>query len=112
MIYTDIFKQGYDYKSLPWSPFREGVQIHQLYNSDTGASAALLKYESGAKVPHHTHSGYEHIFILEGTQSDQNGIYSVGTLVINSPKSHHDVYSKDGCVVLVIWEKPVVMENL
>ncbi|AFY73818.1 hypothetical protein Syn7502_01774 [Synechococcus sp. PCC 7502] len=111
MIYKDIFKQGYDYQALAWSPFREGVEIHKLYGADSGAEAALLKYEVGAKVPRHTHAGFEHIFILEGTQSDQNGTYEAGTLVINSPSTNHDVYSKDGCVVLIIWEKPVVMEN-
>lgn len=111
MIFKDIFKSGYDYQSLTWQPFRAGVEIYQLYDSDRGASAALLKYAPGAKVPHHTHSGFEHIFILQGTQSDLNGTYPVGTLVINDPSTHHDVQSQDGCIVLIIWERPVVIEE-
>lgn len=111
MIYKDIFKLGYDYQSLPWQPFHLGVEIYKLYGSDGGAAAALLKYKAGATVPQHSHSGYEHILILEGTQSDESATYEVGTLVINSPNTKHNVYSQDGCIVLIIWEKPVVMEN-
>jgi len=111
VIFKDIFKPGYDYQSLPWQTFRLGVDIYKLYDSDGGAAAALLRYEAGASVPYHTHSGFEHILILEGTQSDQSGTYEVGSLVINHPSSSHNVYSKDGCIVLIIWEKPVVIEN-
>jgi predicted ChrR family anti-sigma factor len=111
VIFKDIFKSDYNYQSLDWQPFRTGVEIYNLYDSDRGASAALLKYEAGAKVPHHSHSGYEHIFILKGTQSDLNGTYELGTLVINDPTTHHDVQSKDGCIVLIIWERPVVIEE-
>lgn len=111
MIFKDIFKLGYDYQSLDWQPFRLGVEIYKLYDSPQGASAALLKYEAGAEVPHHSHLGYEHIFILQGSQSDRHGTYEVGTLVINDPTTHHDVQSQDGCIVLIIWERPVVIEE-
>ena len=33
------------------------------------------------------------------------------TLVINPPGSRHRVVSDDGCLVLVIWEQPVVFET-
>jgi anti-sigma factor ChrR (cupin superfamily) len=111
MIFKDIFKPGYDYQTLPWQPFRPGVEIYELYQGETGSAAALLKYEAGAGVPQHTHSGFEHIFILEGSQSDQIGTYEAGTLVINQPDSTHNVASKAGCIVLIIWERPVVMEK-
>jgi predicted ChrR family anti-sigma factor len=111
VIYKDIFKLGYNYQSLPWESFHPGVEIYRLYNGDSGASAALLRYKAGATVPQHSHSGFEHILILEGTQSDESGTYEVGTLVINSPDTKHNVYSQDGCVVLIIWEKPVLMES-
>ncbi len=93
---------------IPWQPFREGISIHQLYSDGkTGASAALLRYDRGAKVPLHEHQGYEHIFVLEGYQGDDQGEYGKGSLVINPPGTRHEVISKDGCIVLIIWEKPV-----
>ena len=91
-----------------WVPFRTGIQIQQLYQEkDDGPAAALLRYEPGAVVPTHEHLGYEHILVLDGAQSDEHGTYPAGTFVVNRPHSVHRVASKDGCVVLMIWEKGV-----
>lgn len=98
------------YEDLQWEPFRQGVQIYPLYKDDLGASAALLRYEAGAKVPHHSHSGYEHIFVLSGSQSDANGKYGKGDVIINSPHTSHQVSSEEGCVVLIVWERPVIID--
>lgn len=90
-------------------PFGEGVEIHRLYGDGvTGPSAALLRYNRAGKVRLHEHAGYEHIFVLAGTQSDQNGAASAGTLVVNPPGTRHEIESGDGCIVLAIYEKPVV----
>ncbi|MCA2642894.1 MAG: cupin domain-containing protein [Pseudanabaena sp.] len=99
------------YDDLPWEPFRQGVEIYPLYKNDMGASAALLRYEAGAKVPHHSHSGYEHIFVLSGSQADAHGKYTKGSVVINSPDTSHQVSSEEGCVVLIVWEKPVIINE-
>lgn len=91
-----------------WSFFREGIRVHWLYQSmDKGLSSALLWYEPGAKVPAHQHPEYEHIFVLKGSQSDEFGTYSEGTLAINPPGSRHSVTSLDGCIVYAVWGKPV-----
>ncbi|HEX7505287.1 MAG TPA: cupin domain-containing protein [Polyangia bacterium] len=91
-----------------WTPYRPGVDIHRLYGKgESGPSAALLQYAPGARIPQHSHPGYEHIFVLHGTQVDIRGTHSAGTLVVNPPGSSHDVISPGGCVVLVIWERPV-----
>jgi hypothetical protein len=37
--------------------------------------------------------------------------YAAGSLVINSPGTDHAVASDEGCLVLIIWEKPVVIHN-
>jgi anti-sigma factor ChrR (cupin superfamily) len=93
---------------LPWKPFREGIEIYRLYEDGAqGSSSALLRYQPGATVPQHSHPGYEHIFVLQGSQTDCNGTHAAGTLVINPPKTSHSVASADGCIVLAIWEKPV-----
>jgi anti-sigma factor ChrR (cupin superfamily) len=92
---------------IPWQPFRPGVEIHRLYGDGTAASAALLRYQPGASVPLHVHTGYEHVFVLSGSQTDDRGTHPGGTLVINPPGSRHSVVSPTGCIVLVIWEKPV-----
>lgn len=109
LVFKDLLQVGTDYQVYPWQPFQEGVDIHRLYGDGTGAGAALLRYQAGASVPHHCHTGFEHILVLEGTQSDRQGTYGVGSLVINHPDTEHSVFSEFGCVVLVIWERPVVI---
>ena len=93
---------------LPWQPFRDRPEIYRLYGDNkSGPAAALLRYEPGASVPRHTHTGFEHIYVLTGSQTDQNGQHQAGTFVINPPHSNHSVVSQAGCIVLVIWEKPI-----
>lgn len=97
---------------LAWEPFRPGVEIHRLYPAEPdGAAAALLRYQPGASVPHHCHTGFEHILVLSGSQTDDNGTYPAGTLVVNPPGTRHTVSSTDGCIVLAIWAKPIQIEE-
>ena len=96
-------------KKLAWEFFREGVQVSWIYRFEekSGPSSAFLKYEPGAKVPLHSHTGLEHILMLEGSQTDENGTYHKGDIIINPPGTRHSVYSRDGCVVLAVWHAPV-----
>lgn len=93
-----------------WTVLRPGVDEHSLYGSHdgTGPTASILRYAPGAHVPYHRHDGYEHVYVLVGSQRDERGTYRAGTLVINPPGTAHDVVSDDGCTVLLIWERPVV----
>ncbi len=90
-----------------WEKFRDGIEIHRLYHTDGGPSAALLRYAPGARLQRHTHIGYEHILILRGSQIDDSGLHAAGTLLVNPPGTSHSVRSDEGCVVLIIWERPV-----
>jgi anti-sigma factor ChrR (cupin superfamily) len=98
-----------DPAGLAWEPFREGIEVSWLYrNGDHGPAAAYLRYAPGARVPFHLHAGYEHVMILAGSQTDRNGRHRTGTLVVNPPGTSHEVVSEDGCLVLIIWERPVI----
>jgi anti-sigma factor ChrR (cupin superfamily) len=97
-------------KTREWKPFRPGIDISYIYTAEgDGASAAFLKYEAGASVARHAHAGFEHIFILRGSQVDRSGRNGAGTVIINPPGSSHQVSSPEGCIVLIIWEKPIVI---
>jgi len=99
-----------DRRDLSWEPFREGIDVAWLYrNGEHGPAAAYLRYVPGARVPLHLHAGYEHVLILEGSQSDRNGLHRAGTLVINPPGTSHEVLSEEGCLVLIIWERRVIL---
>ena len=108
LILKDLLNIALTQDELPWEPFRPGVDIYRLYgDGQGGAAAALLRYQPGASVQKHDHTGFEHIFVLSGSQTDQNGEHQAGTLVINPPSTNHSVISHAGCIVLAIWEKPV-----
>lgn len=96
-----------NWRGQRYTPFRDGVEISLLRDADP--QVALLKYQPGASVPHHRHPGLEMIAVLDGAQSDDSGTYEVGDVVLNPPGSAHRVWSDTGCVVLILWERPVEM---
>jgi anti-sigma factor ChrR (cupin superfamily) len=95
-----------------YEPLRPGIDILYLYRDDaSGGSSALLRYQPGAEVPEHVHEGFEHVYILAGEQSDDRGNYRKGSFVINPPGYAHRVWSKEGCLVLIVWQRPVVFKG-
>jgi predicted ChrR family anti-sigma factor len=94
-------------KTLNWKKFHDGIEIYPIYADESGCSSALLKYAVGASIPLHQHGGYEHILILDGSQSDEKQRYTKGDLIISPPGSSHSIKSDIGCIVLAIWERPV-----
>ncbi|HEY3698874.1 MAG TPA: cupin domain-containing protein [Spongiibacteraceae bacterium] len=96
---------------LIWEPLQPGVDICVLHGDRLhGCATALLRYQPGASIPRHTHTGHEHLLILRGSQRDENGSYRQGTFLINKPEGGHRVSSDEGCLVLAIWEAPVKFE--
>lgn len=106
----DLARIARDPDSLSWEPFRDGVTIHRLYGDGIeGPWAALLRYEPGGHIPLHEHLGYEHIYVLSGSQRDAEGELRAGSLAVHPPGSRHEVTSDTGCLALAIYEKPVRM---
>jgi anti-sigma factor ChrR (cupin superfamily) len=96
-------------EGIEFTLFRPGIERGIVYSDPkTGASTAFLRYLPGASVPLHRHDGYEHIVILEGEQLDDEGAYQAGQVLVHAPGSAHRVWTKTGCLVLAIWERPVV----
>ena len=104
----DLHARCGDFSDRTWEFFRDGVEASWIYaNGDEGPASALLRYEPGAALPWHWHPAYEHILVLEGSQSDENGVYREGAALISPPGTSHTVRSEEGCIVLAAWQKPV-----
>lgn len=103
----DLLAGGW--RKLAFEPFHPGVMIYPLYGDGDGPAAAVLRYDPQSSVPFHEHTGYEHVLVLDGAQEDERGRYQAGSLSINPPGSRHRVWSTEGCVALLIWERPVRM---
>lgn len=91
----------------PWQVLRAGVEIQYLHHALGEPIAALLRYEPGATVPTHRHTGVEFVQILSGSQRDAHGIYRAGSFKVNLPGTAHDLVSDEGCTVLIVWQSPV-----
>jgi anti-sigma factor ChrR (cupin superfamily) len=109
VVLHNLFGPDADLDQFNWQPFKEGIEIYRIYgDGQAGAAAALLRYQPGASVPLHVHPDYELVLILRQGQADAHGIYPAGTLLVSQPGSQHEIRSPAGCVVLIIWNKPVV----
>jgi anti-sigma factor ChrR (cupin superfamily) len=98
------------WRDLAYGYFRDGITVHWLLKGGpVEPSVAILNYRPGAGVPHHRHVGLETIVVLEGIQSDENGDYPPGSVILNPVGSEHSVWTKDGCIVLIQWDLPVTI---
>lgn len=108
ILLRDLFGSQQDFSGYDWAPFRAGIEIARIYGDGTsGPAAALLRYAPGAIVPLHEHTGFEHILVLSGSQTDEHGTYEAGSCLIQASGTRHRVTSSDGCVVLALWYSPV-----
>jgi anti-sigma factor ChrR (cupin superfamily) len=108
ILLRDLFGLRQDFSSYAWEAFRPGVEIARIYgDGKSGPAAALLRYAPGAQVPPHAHTGFEHIVVLAGSQRDERGVYSAGSVLIHGAGTEHTVVSPEGCVVLAFWYSPV-----
>lgn len=89
---------------LPWMPSPiEGIQRRLLARDGTedAQATSIVRYEPGAKFPHHTHQKGEEIIVLEGEFLDEFGVYPSGTYIKNPPGSEHTPKSDIGCTLFV-----------
>jgi len=109
IVMNDIMALKARADTLDWQAFRDGVELYQIYGvmGADGPSACLLRFQPGAKVPRHAHTGYEHIIVLSGSQTDDQGIIRAGDMLISPPGTDHAIVSDEGCIVLAIYLAPV-----
>jgi anti-sigma factor ChrR (cupin superfamily) len=106
LVLTNLHKLLDSSPALDWQVLYPGVNIHWLYrDGDQGSAAAFIRFDPGGRVPLHEHRGFEHIFVLEGSQTDENGRLPTGGLMVHAPGTRHSIVSEEGCLVLAIYEK-------
>jgi len=117
-IFAGLVGNSAALNALPWVPYsadgRRNVEIVRLYDTRNatpqGPAAALLKYQPGARVARHLHPGFELILVLDGVLNNDMGAHPAGTLEVCPPGSAHALWSDSGCIFLVVWEQPVVVQ--
>ncbi len=85
--------------------YPDGTLMKTLRDDDKG-NTILLKLPKGFSMPSHSHINTEQHFVLEGNYSIDGVEYPKGSFQIYySHEEHGPFESKDGALILVIWNK-------
>ena len=100
---------GGGYDKLRWKRVSSAIHSVELCRDSNGARVELLKIRPGGSASTHTHLGDEYTVILEGSFSDEKGVYRRGDFVVkDSSDRHTPVATKDReCICLAVTEGPV-----
>ncbi|MFA7553962.1 MAG: ChrR family anti-sigma-E factor [Spongiibacteraceae bacterium] len=98
-----------DYHSLRWRYLSPSIQKVKLHTDSRGQSVELLRIKPGGKAATHTHTGDEYTVILEGSFSDETGIYTKGDFILrNTQHKHRPIATKDQeCICLTVTDAPI-----
>jgi quercetin dioxygenase-like cupin family protein len=91
-----------------WEPSDvTGFLLKTLYHDPvTGDQTVLMKVEPGAYAAPHSHGQVEHVYVLQGSFSDDYGTYHAGDYIVRKPGDEHSAQSDQGATVLLIYTRP------
>jgi putative transcriptional regulator len=97
------------YTDLKWKRLSRDIQSYELCRDQNNAKVELLRIKAGGTSGTHTHMGDEYTVILEGSFSDESGLYRQGDfLVRDSRDKHTPVATIDKeCICLAVTEAPI-----
>ena len=73
-------------------------------NGEKGVQADLIRLEPDFSDRPHTHDGFEWVYVLEGSFTDDAGVHKAGDFIVNSTEGvHQPKTGSDGCVLLIVW---------
>ena len=98
-----------DYQEMAWRRVAKSIHNIELFRDDENTKVEMLKIKSGGSVSTHSHLGEEYTVILEGSFSDEDGLYQQGDfLVRNSRDEHTPIATLDrDCICLGVSEAPL-----
>ena len=84
--------------------YPEGTKRKVLRDEDT-RKTILLQLPKGFKMGSHSHITTEQHFVLKGEYSSDGEVYPVGSYQMFSAHDEHGPFvSKEGALILVIWD--------
>lgn len=102
-----FIQSGYD--QVEWSRVSPAIKIATLCRDHDGSQVAISCVKPGGKMPHHSHTGDEITVVLEGSFSDEDGIYRKGDFILrDSRDKHKPIVTKDAeCICLMVLDGPI-----
>lgn len=96
---------------LPWQKQTKEISKFDLTSlvNVKGFQVALQKINAGAKVPKHTHKGFEYTVILSGGFSDELGVYHEGDFIARNASHKHSptALQNEDCICLTVLNAPL-----
>ncbi|TBR38454.1 anti-sigma factor [Marinomonas agarivorans] len=98
-----------DYDQLEWTRLSSSLRVATLCTDTNGSQVALTRIKAGSHIPTHSHTGEEITLVLEGSFSDEGGIYKKGDFISrNASHKHKPVVTKDAeCICLTVLDAPI-----
>jgi len=98
-----------NYDDLPWKRVSTDIHSVELCRDNNGARVELLKIKPGGSAITHTHLGDEYTVILEGSFSDEAGLYSEGDFLLRNKNDKHTPVASlhRECLCLAVTEGPI-----
>jgi putative transcriptional regulator len=102
-----FIKTGYE--KISWKRISRDIQSYELCRDQNNAKVEFLRIRPGGTSSTHTHMGDEYTVILEGSFSDETGLYHKGDFLLRNASHHHTpvaTLDKD-CICLAVTEAPI-----
>ncbi len=102
-----FISEGYD--ALNWVRVSPSFQTAILSNEENGTQVALTRIKAGNHIPEHAHTGDEFTLVLEGSFSDEEGVYKKGDFIqLGEHNTHKPVVTRDAeCICLTVVDAPI-----
>ncbi|MFT5659105.1 MAG: putative transcriptional regulator [Gammaproteobacteria bacterium] len=102
------------YQDVAWKRISPDIHSFELCRGQNNAKVELLRIKPGGTSNTHTHLGDEYTVILEGSFSDEAGLYHQGDFIVrNSSHRHTPVATQDKeCICLAVTEGPIQLTGL
>lgn len=98
-----------DYEDLDWDRVNSALQISHVRTGDPSHEFSLYHIKAGGSVPRHTHRGTELTVVLEGSFSDEEGVYQRGDFLMRDAEHVHTPTATQttDCICLGVLDAPI-----
>ena len=98
-----------DYDQLDWDRVNADLRISRLRTGDRDNEFALYHIKAGGSIPKHTHRGTELTLVLDGSFSDEEGVYHEGDFLMRDAENvHTPTAARTGdCICVGVLDAPI-----
>jgi putative transcriptional regulator len=98
-----------DYTDLDWNRITSTLRISHLRTGDLNHEFALYHIKAGGSIPQHSHRGTELTLVLEGSFSDEDGVYQPGDFLMRDASQVHSPTATQtaDCICIGVLDAPI-----